>query len=44
MKRFLKGVWETIWNFLHAVGQVTAAAHFARTGDHKSARAIMNVK
>jgi hypothetical protein len=44
MKRFLKGVWEIIWNFLHAVGQVKAAAHFARMGDHKSAQAIINVK
>ena len=36
MKTFLK----TIYSFLHSVGQAKAAAHFARMGDYKSARAV----
>lgn len=40
----MKKVTEAIWNFFQSLGQAKAAAHFARTGDHKTAQAIMNTR
>jgi len=39
----MKAILNALYAFLHSVGQARAAAHFARQGDHKTARAIMGV-
>lgn len=40
MKTFL----QAIYSLFHELGKAKAAAHFARSGNHKAAHAIMTAK